>query len=147
MSDPNQDAADLIASLQPAKLVDTLGAAQHSATEAEVYAEAPPPEISAEHYLVIDPSRIGDALGNLDIPTEAIVGRISVPAEFCGLDKGNCPASSDSRHMFSFTKKYGWWVHMSCGQPTQAWFNGAFRDLVEIAENVELIWERDEPTT
>src|SRR5204863_997456 len=96
-----QSAADILASLTPAKLTDTI-----KAKETHDEDTIPPPAVSEKYYMVIDPSQFGEDELNTVIPEEAIVGRINIPKDFCNLDHGVCSASSNNRHMFSFARDH-----------------------------------------
>lgn len=134
---------DLFSNLQPATVKEALKAqdapqAKRKAKEVAAADEAVPEQRTRDFaLLVIDPRQLPEPTRE-DIAA-ATVGRIAIPEEFCQLDSMGCKAVSDTRHMFSFTKDHGWWVHMDCGQPTKAWFRGAFLDLVET-DDEELKW-------
>jgi hypothetical protein len=142
---------DMFAQLQPATMKDALGAKDEVA-KAAIKREAqqvtvsnvPQAERLETPLLVIDPSKLQKVLRE-DLE-DAVVGTIPIPKTFCGLDSTGCKATSDSRHMFSFTKEHGWWVHMDCGNPTRKWYTGAYLDLVET-DDQELSWLHDDKTS
>ena len=152
---------DLFANLQSSTMQEALKASDPApATRARVKKEAeevtpssvPEPRVE-RHLLVIDPTKLDTTSGELTVAgngqiivgEDAVIGRIPIPEEFCGLDSTGCTHASDTRHMFSFTKEHGWWVHMNCGQPTRKWFVGAVKDLVEV-DDEELSWLHDRNT-
>lgn len=57
-----------------------------------------------------------------------LVGRIDVPKQFCTWDKGSCPHGQPTFHQDEQT---GWWIHSSCGFPTESWWTAHFQSLVQ----------------
>lgn len=54
-----------------------------------------------------------------DIFCGDVIGVYAKPTKFC-----HCVGSKAKRMAFTRTARFGWWVHVDCKKPTEAWAKG-----------------------